>query len=779
MPISRVDSNACFESKHYAMVHEQKLRPAALTRILALSALALAWQGSAEAQPVLVAAASAPVSTAASPVVQLQTVTVFTGGTEGFRAPPKHAYAIDNDTLKRQPATNFPQLLAQHLPGVALTHEQGNPLQPTLHFNGFAASPLLGTPQGLSVFQDGVRVNEPFGDVVNWDLIPTNAIRSIHLVPITDPVFGLNTLGGAVLLHTEDGLSAPGGDVGMEFGSFGKTSEQARYGTHAGDWSYFFAVQNQHENGFAPYTASSDRSLFGKVTRQANGNDLDFSYTFAKSHLAGSQTLPKQWMNTPTAVYTAPDNIDNQLNFFNLGDTQSLSPHWQLAARLYLRNSDQSGFNSNVNGNYDGNTTTLGNSVADNVLNGLQQQSRGLSLALHNDNPLFGLGNNASLGMSVDHQSVDFTQIQQAATFTPQRYTVGVGPFDQGPVSLGVRNRYSGVYFTDRLAATPWLDLSAGGRYERANVDMTDRLGGALGGNHSYSRFNPSVGLDLHPSPKASYYLRYAEGMRVPMAVELTCASPDAPCTLPNVLVADPDLHLVIARTAQAGAVWKLGWIRVHAEYTHTQLNNAIQFISLANMTQGYFINIPQELFRTATLDLTSGSERWLWSASISHTVATYESGFQEPSASNSSADANGNIQVQPGNRLPNIPTWSVKLLAQYQPSERLQLHGAVVAYGARYAQGDENNQDSNGRVPGYAVVNLGAQYKLDQHWRLNLSIHNLFNRVYADFGQLGVNEFTGANRSFSSDPATWQNTQFVAPGAPRGIWLGASYAWN
>ncbi|MBN8777042.1 TonB-dependent receptor domain-containing protein, partial [Thiomonas arsenitoxydans] len=185
------------------------------------------------------------------------------------------------------------------------------------------------------------------------------------------------------------------------------------------------------------------------------------------------------------------------------------------------------------------------------------------------------------------------------------------------------------------------------------------------------------------------------------------------------------------------------------------------------------------ELFRTATLDLTSGSERWLWSASISHTVATYESGFQEPSASNSSADANGNIQVQPGNRLPNIPTWSVKLLAQYQPSERLQLHGAVVAYGARYAQGDENNQDNNGRVPGYAVVNLGAQYKLDQHWRLNLSIHNLFNRVYADFGQLGVNEFTGANRSFSSDPATWQNTQFVAPGAPRGIWLGASYAWN
>lgn len=756
-----------------------KYRPAALTRMLAVAALTLAWQGSAEAQPAPVAAASAPVSTAASPVVQLQTVTVSSGSTEGFRLPPKHAYEIDGDTLKQQPATNFPQLLEQHLPGVALTHEQGNPLQPTLHFNGFAASPLLGTPQGLSVFQDGVRVNEAFGDVVNWDLIPTNAIRSIQLVPITDPVFGLNTLGGAVLLHTEDGLTAPGGEVGVEFGSFGKTAERARYGTHAGDWSYFFAVQNQRENGFAPYTASSNRSLFGKVTRQAGGNAFDFSYTFAQSSLAGSQTLPKSWMNTPTAVYTAPDNIGNQLNFFNLGDTQVLRPHWQLAARLYVRNSNQSGFNSNVNGNYDGTTPTLDNPLASNVINSLHQQSRGLTLALHNDSPLSSLRNNASLGLSVDTQRVDFTQIQQAATFTPQRYTVGIGPFDQAPVDLGVRNRDSGVYFTDRLAATPWLDVSAGGRYDRVHVDMTDFLGGALGGTHNYSRFNPSVGLDVHPTPRASYYLRYAEGMRVPMAVELTCASPGAPCTLPNTLVADPDLRPVIARTAQAGAVWKLGWIRVHAEYTHTRLTDAIQFISLANMTQGYFINIPQELFRTATLDLTSGNDQWLWTASISHTVATYESGFQEPSPSNSSADANGNIQVHPGSRLPNIPTWSVKLMAQYQPNERLQLHGAVVAYGARYAQGDENNQDSHGKVPGYAVVNLGAQYKIDRHWHVELSIHNLFNRVYADFGQLGVNEFTGANRSFSSDPAAWQNTQFVAPGAPRGIWLGARYAWN
>ncbi|MDO1767582.1 Plug domain-containing protein, partial [Escherichia coli] len=59
--------------------------------------------------------------------------------------------------------------LEQNVTGVTLNSSQGNPYQPDVNYRGFTASPLLGTPQGLSVFQDGVRINEPFGDVVNWD----------------------------------------------------------------------------------------------------------------------------------------------------------------------------------------------------------------------------------------------------------------------------------------------------------------------------------------------------------------------------------------------------------------------------------------------------------------------------------------------------------------------------------------------------------------------------------------------------------------------------------
>ena len=723
-------------------------------------------------------AAPASAAAAAAAVPQLPAVVVGLPAVEGFRAPP-HAFEIAGRTLREQPATPLPDALAQNLPGAALTHEQGNALQPSLRFNGFAASPLLGTPQGLSVFQDGARVNEPFGDTVNWDLLPSNAIRSITLVPYADPLFGLNTLGGSVLVDTRDGRHDPGGEVAVEAGSFGRTAESARFGGSRGDWSGFVAARNQHDNGFAPYSPSSNRTLFAKATRDADGNHLDLGYTFARSHLSGSQTLPAEWMNTPTDIYTAPDWIDNQLNFFNLGDTQRLSPHWQVTARVYLRNSDQSGFNSNVNGSYDGTAPTLANPVASNVVAALHQRARGMALALRRDTPLAGMPNVVTAGVDDDRQTVRYTQLQQAAGFTPGRYTVGVGPFNQQPVDLGVRNVYRGIYLTDKLSPAHWLDVDAGGRYEDASVDMSDHLGGALGGSHRYARFNPSVGVDVHPTRRASYQLRYAQGMRVPMPVELTCASPAAPCTLPNVLVADPSLAAEVAHTVRAGAVWHLAGMRLRASYTRTALDNAIQFISLSNMTQGYFANIPQELFRTASVDLLGASRHWQWSASLSHTLATYESGFLEQSSSNSSADASGNIQVRPGDRLPNIPVWSAALSARYTPTERWQLRGQLVAYSDRYAQGDENNRDARGSLGGFARVDVGARYLVDRHWRVDFAIHNLFNRVYADFGQLGQNEFTGPDRSFSSDPNAWRSTRFEAPGAPRGAWLGVSYAWQ
>src|SRR5262249_58584195 len=104
------------------------------------------------------------------------------------------------------PSPSLPDFLERGMGGFVSSAPQGNPFQPDVSFRGFTASPLLGTPQGLSVYVDGVRVNQPFGDVVSWDLIPRSAIASLTLMPGSNPMFGLNTLGGALAITTKSGL---------------------------------------------------------------------------------------------------------------------------------------------------------------------------------------------------------------------------------------------------------------------------------------------------------------------------------------------------------------------------------------------------------------------------------------------------------------------------------------------------------------------------------------------------------------------------------------------
>src|SRR5262249_24313397 len=89
------------------------------------------------------------------------------------------------------------EAIALRVPGATTNETLGNRLAADLQYRGFVASPLNGTPQGLAVYQNGVRINEVFGDTVNWDLIPVISIADI-IVMSNNPVYVLNALGGAV-----------------------------------------------------------------------------------------------------------------------------------------------------------------------------------------------------------------------------------------------------------------------------------------------------------------------------------------------------------------------------------------------------------------------------------------------------------------------------------------------------------------------------------------------------------------------------------------------------
>ena len=82
---------------------------------------------------------------------------------------PGNVQVATAEEIERSQSLDLTDFLNRSFSSVSINHAQNNPLQPDVTFRGFTASPLLGLPPGLSVYQNGVRINEPFGDTVNWD----------------------------------------------------------------------------------------------------------------------------------------------------------------------------------------------------------------------------------------------------------------------------------------------------------------------------------------------------------------------------------------------------------------------------------------------------------------------------------------------------------------------------------------------------------------------------------------------------------------------------------
>lgn len=162
-------------------------------------------------------------------------------------------------------ALSLADFMNRRLGSVHVNEIQGNPFQPDVSFRGYTASPLLGTPQGLSVYVDGIRVNQPFGDIVSWDLLPRTAIASIALMPGSNPLFGLNTLGGALAVQTKDGFTEPGSSFQLTAGSYGRVMAEGESGGNDGHgFAWYGAANVFRESGWRDDSASELGQVFGK-----------------------------------------------------------------------------------------------------------------------------------------------------------------------------------------------------------------------------------------------------------------------------------------------------------------------------------------------------------------------------------------------------------------------------------------------------------------------------------------------------------------------------------
>jgi iron complex outermembrane recepter protein len=728
-----------------------------------------------------------------NPAAQLETPTVEIIGTTplpGIGAPvnevPANVQAATGAQMQRQESVSLPDFLERNIGSVSVNEAQGNPFQPDVNFRGFTASPLLGVPQGLSVFQDGVRINDPFGDVVNWDLIPQGAISSMVLIPGSNPVFGLNTLGGALSVNTKSGRTYPGGAVTLLGGSWDTYNGSVEYGGVKDNFDYYVYGNYFSSQGWRVYTPSTIRQIFGKVGYQTADFDADLSYTFANNNLWGTQTLPAaMYSANPKLAYTWPDITNNNLNAITLQLSKVLSEDKIIAGNVYWRQLDSTNTSSNLNDKFDGSnggtacdgTTAATLCPASNDQSVIDTNGVGGAIQFTLLKPLATHKNSLTLGASYDYGATSFKQSTQGAVFDSTRQAVGVFPYVLA-TDVNSTTAYTGFYFTDTFAFTEKLLLTLAGRYNIATIDTTDELGNKpdVNGTNTYQRFNPAIGLNYNPSKAVNTYVSYNEGMRAPTAVELTCANPLAPCPLPNAFLADPPLQAVVAKTLELGGRGALGpnttW---SAAIYHANVYDDIQFVSASSSgAVGYFTNVPQTRRQGLELGLLQQLGPVKLQAAYAFVDATYQSTFTVQSPNNSTANAAGDIQVQPGDHLPGIPRNNFKLRADWQTTPKLSIGGTLLWASSQYAQGDNNNQDVNGPVPGYVIVNLDGRYEITDQLQIFARINNLFDRKYQTAGVLGENFFTGPN--FGYNLAGPQSSMFSSPGAPFGIWVGVRY---
>jgi outer membrane receptor protein involved in Fe transport len=245
--------------------------------------------------------------------------------------------------------------------------------------------------------------------------------------------------------------------------------------------------------------------------------------------------------------------------------------------------------------------------------------------------------------------------------------------------------------------------------------------------------------------------------MRAPTSIELSCANPNSPCALPTGFNGDPDLKAVTARTVEIGGRGKLGALAWNAAVYDSRLRNDIQFIA-TSATYGYFFNVGDTERRGVEFGAQAEVNRLTLSANYGYVEATYQSPFTTAAGEN----------VTPGDRIPGIPDSTLKLRADYRPTDSLTLGGAVIVVGRQYDHGNESNTDPNGQLPAYTVVDLDAQYRIGKALTLSLNIDNVFDQVYSTYGLSGQTSiFTLASEAFQT------------PAPPRAIWLKVTYAFG
>jgi len=714
---------------------------------------------------------------------------------------PGNAQRVTTEDIKDQNLVNLPEQLFRNFGSVNTIGAQGNPWQSDLTYRGFLGGPLTGSPIGLSVYVDGMRFNDGFGDTINWDLIPQFAISAVDIIPGSNPLFGLNTLGGALAVRTKRGFDNPGLELGVSGGSWGRWAIEGEYGGSRGPFDWFLGFNVLNENGWRDESSSELRQAFAKVGYRTAQTDVELSYTFANNSLVGNGLAPESTLaKDRSAVYTFPDETRNLMNLVNLRGSQWLTDTvLLLSGNVFYRNYRRDTHNGDAEvscvddatgspaftaggrplhpglcqGSAAGFFDAQGNPLAGNLALDAEGEDRktstqtsdwGATLQLQYRGKIVGRDNRLTVGVAYDGHSTRFTQSEAPSAFAPRGNSVGIvrtGDFET-VVNVATGQQNIGVYLADTFEITPQLGITVAGRFQHVSIKIRDRSdeNPDLNGDHSFNHVSPAVGITYQPLAALTAFFSFSEGFRAPTPAELTCADPDAPCRLPNAFVADPPLDPVIARTYEFGMrgklplgdelLWSLALFR-------TDLTDDIMFIVAETGGAGFFQNVAKTRRQGVEVGLQG---RWKWLRYFLN-YAFVDATYQSDETLASVTDPNG-VQVKTGDHIPGIPAQNLKLGAEVEILKNLFLSANVIYVSGSYLRGDDGNHQP--KLADYTTLNLGVRWVPIKHLELWGRVDNVTNAHYSTAGALNFNAF--------ADPIAVQ--RFAAPGAPIAGWVGA-----
>ena len=545
---------------------------------------------------------SAQDKTYVAPDVNVISVSPVQGSGINIERVPSNVQSFGVDSLSKKKNFSVVETLNREASGISISNLNSSPMQNDINFRGYVSGPLLGTAQAMAIYQNGMRVNESFGEVVQWDLVPDFAINNMQVFSGGDPIFGQNAIGGAISLQMKNGFENEGAKTTFSGGSYGRTNEILEYGKNFGDYAVYLGANFNVDRGWRDKSESYLETFYSDFRYRGEDTELFLNIGQAFTDLRGNGAVPLTLMDFEgeSAVYTYPDNTHNKNYYANMGGNHIVNDNLSLQGNMYYRHMERRNYNGDE---FDGRDCGLRfdrTGAADNILCGefetntdgvqilsasgtinyaalglevdddeneienfgainrsnTKSNAFGLNFQSTYDSKLFGYSNTFIGGVNYDFSHNSFGSSTELGIVQADRGVQGTGVFvvtdeegeEQFVTNLESTTHNTALYGSNTFDLNSTTSINVSARWNWASMEMNDQHGTALKWTSYFWRINPGVGIvkrfnDVPLIGSTRLFASYKESSRTPSVAELACADPNAPCRLPNSFQADPPLR--------------------------------------------------------------------------------------------------------------------------------------------------------------------------------------------------------------------------------------------